>query len=171
MATNKASTNSTQNNKLEKAQAKYQAAVNVYISECQIIWSRYNAMLVFNTLLFTGFGFINDKSPVNLQIISHLLPLLGLYSCFVWYGTAHRGFKWINYWISAANKLEEKYFKEESELLNPIIQGKEHKKSLAFPTTPSLALSLIVCVGIIYFILFAFQISSLLCLFKFPYLQ
>ena len=141
---------------------KYQVATNIFISECGIIWSRYNAMLVFNTLLVSSIGFIysnNLKLPI---ILTFLLPIIGLISCYAWYATAYRGFGWIKYWISAANKLEDEYLSESNDLLNPVVRGEDHKRLIAFPSTPTLALGLIPWIALIYIILLCSQILSVI---------
>lgn len=138
--------------KVNNARVKYQGALDVYISECQIIWSRYSAMLIFNTLLFSFIGLIEQKS-LQVSFYPILLPVLGLISCYVWFATADRGFKWIDYWISAANQLEQEYLFDECKILNPVVYGAEYKKLIPHLTTPILAKFLIVCIGLIYLLL------------------
>lgn len=141
---------------------KYQVASNIFISECGIIWSRYNAMLVFNTLLVSSIGYIYSSNLEIPIIIVWLLPIIGLISCYTWYATAYRGFGWIKYWISAANKLEEEYLSEPNDLLNPIMRGEEHKKLIAFPPTPTLALGLIPWVALLYVIILGSQFFNII---------
>jgi hypothetical protein len=114
------------NRSIETAKVKYQVAIDKNISESNFIWSRSNAMLLFNSLLITSIGFVYNTN--SLSILRLLLPIIGLCSCFVWLQTTYRGFRWLNHFISSAREIERKYLKNtgENEKLNPIEYGKDH---------------------------------------------
>jgi len=148
------------NRDIQKAAAKYRVAIDKNISESEILWSRYNAMLVFNTLLITTIGFVFQNQTIGGDLLL-LLPILGLISCLVWFTVTRKGFIWINYWIYSARKLEEEYFKDNNEVMNPILHGDEHRKLISsWPNTEISSYILIVMIVLVYIAFLLLQISK-----------
>lgn len=96
-------------------------AVELHNSEGQIQWSRFNAMLVVNSvfLAFTGLAFSDNSLGLHIAVPKTIPPLLGLLFCYLWFKMTKNGFYWINHWLSEARKLE-KILKNS---VNPIIEG------------------------------------------------
>jgi len=110
----------------ENLRTKYLGSLTLYTSEGQIQWSRYNAMLIVNTIFIAVIGFAFDLSPSqNLPfLIKYALPftpLLGIIICLLWYRMTERGFIWMKHWIQKANNLET-YIGND---VNPIKDGKD----------------------------------------------
>lgn len=101
---------------INKAIAKYQIAIDKNISEGEILWSRYNAMLVFNSILITSIGLVYQSNIKSAIMI--FLPIGGLISCYLWFITSLRGFQWIKYWIVSARKIEKEYLYDDKSELN-----------------------------------------------------
>lgn len=139
--------------------AKYQVAIDKNTSEGEILWNRYNALLVFNSLLITGIGFLykgDDKGALP-TLIAFSLPIAGLVSCYLWFIVTHRSFQWIKYWITSARKIEEKYLIDDNSDLNPISNGKNHKENIiGWPQTQAASYTLILITGAIYLLFFVF---------------
>lgn len=114
----------------ENSRVKYLTAVNLRISEGEIQWSRYNAILIVNTIFITLLGLVysvNFKLPHFKKELQLIAPILGLVLCYLWHRVSKRGFKWIEFWMSKARKLEV-YLKDRSEI-NPITLGNEFRSS------------------------------------------
>ena len=104
--------------------SEYKTSVNMRISEAQIQWERFNAMLVINTIFIglIGFTFSNDfKIPI---IIQKFIPLIGIFLCILWYRMTARGFMWTRFWTKEARKIEEKYCIKNQ--IKPFVDGKKH---------------------------------------------
>lgn len=145
------------NNKSDKIIAKYNVAINKNTSESEIQWNRYNAMLLFNTILFTAIGFVYREGLVFSKTIVVYLPIAGLASCLFWFAMTLRGFQWINYWIKSAQKIEEEHLLERRGKisdLDPISAGKEYKERIVgWPKTQLASYLLIAVIATLYLIL------------------
>ncbi len=124
------------NEKPENIRIKYQVAVNKNISESEIQWSRYNVMIVVNTLIIGAIGTLeNAHVTSSFKLLSFILPVFGLVLCYLWFITTWRGFQWITFWAETSRKLEEQLKDSRSEL-NPFMNGLERKKLIAgWPST------------------------------------
>lgn len=149
------------NHAIEKAIAKYNVSINKNNSESEILWNRYNAMLVFNSLLITAIGFTYQpgiKLPAN---VIPFLPIAGLISCFMWFIVTLRGFQWIDHWIISARKIESKYLLEktgEISDLDPINKGNEYRERVVgWPKTQFASFILIILIGSLY-LMFLFKL-------------
>jgi len=81
----------------------YSAAANQFITEGQLIWSRFNAMLVANSIIFILAG----PSIRDLQSTSNLLLMLGtgvfgLLISIVWLQLSYRSIQLQRYWRDCA---------------------------------------------------------------------
>lgn len=143
--------NSHNDTKTENAIAKYQVAIDKNISESEVLWSRYNAILVFNTILITLIG-LSYQDSVNLPLlIKVFLPFFGLVTCWLWYSMTSRGFCWIEDWIVSARKIEDKYLKDASLELNPVLNGNDQReKDKSWLKTPRASKILILMIAILY---------------------
>lgn len=153
-------------NNTDKAIAKYQVAVNKNVSEGEILWNRYNAILVFNTILITGIG-ISYQDNINLPFEVRLfLPISGLITCCLWGFMTYRGFRWIHKWIIFARDIEKEHLRDTNQNLNPISRGNKEKNkyfikisNIEIGLTEIASYILILLTAAIYF-LFILNISS-----------
>lgn len=114
--------NNLDSDRLENIRTKYQNAITLKDSESQIQWNRYNAILVINTILLGLIG-LNYSSNTDLCYIFgdflQYMPLVGILICILWFIVTWKGFKWSQFWIEEANKLE----KDLVGGINPIQEG------------------------------------------------
>jgi hypothetical protein len=97
-----------------KAQAGYAAAVSLWVYEGELIWSKFNAMLVANSIVLGVIALAFGAGTVSC-IIRIGLPLGGVTLCALWFFLTKRGFDQYTYWILSARELEEKH-------LSPIVK-------------------------------------------------
>ena len=93
---------------LEEARLGYQTAVSLWTHEGNLIWSKFNAMLVANSIVLAGVGFVSNSSSASVLLRTGL-SLVGLALCFFWLQFTKRGFDYYTYWVLSARELEEKY--------------------------------------------------------------
>ncbi len=103
----------------DEARLGYQAAVSLWISENQHNWSRFNIVMVANSLLLTIEGILLG-SQGHSDTLAVGLPCVGLGLCFVWYLQSVRGFAYMHYFLKSAREYEERHF---GPALNLIARG------------------------------------------------
>lgn len=149
---------------MESARLKYQVAIDEHISEGNILWNRYNAILVFNTILITAIG-LSYQDGVSLPpLVKIFLPIAGLVVCYIWFIVTLRGFQWIEFWITKARKIEEEYLvKNKGKIsdLDPISKGNENRAMIVgWPKTAGGAYILIILVSFLYVVFLFYAINS-----------
>ncbi len=87
----------------EELRLAYQAAIALWTYEGSTIWSKFNAMLLANSVLAAIIGFSVGSGP---QVLPRVTSCLGLVLCLVWFALTKRGFDQYIYWIFAARELE-----------------------------------------------------------------
>lgn len=140
---------------MNKAIAKYQLANERNILESEAQWGRSNSFLVFNSILIAAITF-SHQNNVNLPwFFVILLPLGGFASCWLWYRMNSRSFKWIHYWIDSAREIEYVYLKDQTEKLNPVLEGKKiYEKNKSFLNSEGSTNFLIGIIAVIYILFF-----------------
>ena len=93
-------------------QIGYQAAVALWAYEGNLIWAKFNAFLVANSVILAIYGLALGSSKLP-AVISYGLPVVGLVLCTVWGVLTKRGFDNYLYWIFSARELEEQYLPPE----------------------------------------------------------
>lgn len=91
--------------KIENIRTKYLSAIQLSISEGQIQWSRFNTILLINTILFAILGFTN-LTDTKISLLQSYIPIIGFTISFLWGIMTIRGFDWTTFWIMEARKLE-----------------------------------------------------------------
>src|SRR5690349_393239 len=86
---------------LENARIGYQVAVSLWMYEGGLIWSKYNSMLVVNSLILGVIGITRNIKGTP-GILSLGLPIAGVLLCIAWLQLTKRGFEQHSYWISSA---------------------------------------------------------------------
>ena len=141
----------------EDAIVKYQSALDRSAYEGNVLWSRYSAILIVNTIFIAiiGFSYSNEFDGTILQnyLFKIIAPILGLILCYLWYQVTNRGFIWMTHWIVTARKIEEKQLRGE---INPLIEGRELKEKIGEGVTEKASYVIIMIISIVYaFILFS----------------
>ena len=91
----------------DKIKLGYEKAIELWIYEGQLIWARFNAMLIENTIVVTIIGFFVTKDPTP-YLVTCILSAAGIVLCMAWYIMMQRGFGYYKYWIFSARELEGK---------------------------------------------------------------
>lgn len=94
--------------RIENARVGYQAAMNLWIYEGEIFWSKFNALLVANSIVLGSIALsMSDTCPLSIFTIG--MPVTGIILCLVWFLTTKRSFDYYRYWIFSAREIEEQY--------------------------------------------------------------
>jgi hypothetical protein len=88
--------------------AAYEAAISLWTYEGQMIWARYNAMLIANSVVLAAIGLTAGNQDTAL-VFRAGLPVAGILLCLLWWSLLARGFDYYAYWILSARELEELY--------------------------------------------------------------
>jgi len=95
--------------RLENARVGYQAAISLVAYEGNLVWARYELMLVAHTIILTATG-LASSTPAPAKTVALMgLPLVGLVLCLVWWLVNDIGFRYFFYWLFSARELEESY--------------------------------------------------------------
>lgn len=138
---------------LENIRLKYSSVLTMKASEGEIQWSRYNAMLVANTIIIGLISFTYTKDsifPLLLQIIFWFAPFLGILLCIVWHKMTERGFSWTKFWTDKAYDLEGCI----KGTVNPIQDGRKKRDDMGAGYTKRVSLLIIDFFAVIYGIIF-----------------
>jgi hypothetical protein len=98
-------------NKKENAQIGYQVATTLWAYGGQLVWSKFNAMLVANSIVLATIG-LAISSQHALPIFTIVMPIAGLIFCTIWFLVTKRGFDNYIYWIFSARELEEQHLND-----------------------------------------------------------
>lgn len=135
----------------EDSRVKYQSALERSAYEGSVLWSRYSAILIVNTIFIAIIGFSYskefDKTILQNYLFRIISPILGLLLCYLWYQVTNRGFIWMTHWIVEAAKIEEKELKGEN---NPLIAGKELREKIGEGVTEKASYIIILIIAIMY---------------------
>jgi hypothetical protein len=92
--------------RLENARVGYQAALNIWIARTRMIWSRFNMMVVANSLILGAIILtIGNNHTLSLPFI-RILCLVGLAVSFAWFVAHKRACEHIGYILFSARELE-----------------------------------------------------------------
>ena len=108
--------NSNETTQIENARIGYQVTVNLLTYEGQLIWTRFNAMLVANSIVIAVIGYLitNNSSSIILKY----LPIPGIILCILWFLVNVRGFDYYKYWILSAREIEEQFLQNSIKTLS-----------------------------------------------------
>ena len=92
----------------ENLQLGYQSAIALWVYEGNLIWAKYNTMLVANSIVLAVVG-LSLGSETLPALFSQLLPVAGIFLCLLWWQLTKRGFDQYRYWILCTREIEEKF--------------------------------------------------------------
>jgi hypothetical protein len=93
---------------MENVRIGYQVAVNLWWYLGDLVWAKYNAMLVVNGIVAAAIGIgLTSQQPAPILTIG--LSVVGLVLCVLWFQLVELGFGLFVPYIAAARELEEKY--------------------------------------------------------------
>lgn len=85
----------------------YQVAVDLWTYEGNLIWAKFNALLVANGLYLPTYILAQSIANVS-RFLLILLPVAGLVVCGAWFLLTKRGFETYVYWVLSARELEKR---------------------------------------------------------------
>lgn len=89
------------------AKLGYETAVQLWIYEGELIWSKYNAMLVANSIVMGILGFAISSNNVSVPKYYMIgLGVVGIVLCLAWYQLMKRGYDTLIYWVFSALEIE-----------------------------------------------------------------
>jgi hypothetical protein len=91
---------------LENARVGYQAALTMWIAKTRMIWSRFNVMVVANSLILGAISLtIGNNHPLSAPF-TRALCLVGLAVSFTWLAAQRRAYQHSSYLLSSVRELE-----------------------------------------------------------------
>jgi hypothetical protein len=100
---------------LDNARVGYQVATGLWIYEGGLIWSKFNALLVANSIVIAAIVVImtvaDSASPLVVGGFSILMSIVGFSLCLLWIAITERSFTFHNLWVLSARKTEEQFLK------------------------------------------------------------
>lgn len=75
-------------------------AHQLWIYEGNSVWSKFNTMLVVNSITFAV------AAELHKPVIWVCVGIVGIIVCIAWYSWIERGFNTIKYWVNTAKELE-----------------------------------------------------------------
>jgi len=94
--------------RIENARVGYQMAIGLVNLVSQEIYSRFNAILVANSIIIAIIGFsFTSEHPF---LLIKFLPFMGLSLCVLWFLFVKHGFHYQKFYREKAKELEKQYF-------------------------------------------------------------
>ena len=122
--------------RMENARVGYQVAANLTASEVQMIWARYNAMLLANSIVLAVIAqFLIaaiKESSIALVIIPSFMSLVGIVLCIFWLCMTERKTKISMFYRFSARKLEEKCLGDNVNMIEKCGDWLEKKLDIRF---------------------------------------
>jgi len=92
--------------RLENARVGYQAALTMWIAKTRMTWSRFNVMVVANSLILGAISLtIGNNHPLSAPF-TRALCLVGLAVSFAWLAAQRRACQHSSYLLSSVRELE-----------------------------------------------------------------
>jgi len=123
----------------ENARSGFDAAVALWTSEGDIIWSKFAGMMAAHAILIAAIGLAFSTESRDLRILVVALAMLGVFLGVAWLLITSRSFAFQKYWILSARELEQKWLKP----VSFIARGEKLADGLQveFETTPTKTMS------------------------------
>jgi hypothetical protein len=88
----------------------YTAAISLIVAQAADYWSRFQALLLANSVVLAAIPFLieRDKGGLRGDVFVFFVGVLGLLLCYVWRRLLSLGFDNLLYWYMAGNELEAK---------------------------------------------------------------
>jgi hypothetical protein len=120
---------------IEKVRFGYQMITNLWFYEGNLLWSKFNALLVANSILLASLGLLIKFESTFSKSLSIWIPLAGIILCTLWFFLTKRGFEYYDYWISNARKIEEDYPNDFLPIVSrghDFVEGKDKEMRMGF---------------------------------------
>ncbi len=94
--------------KVENARVGYQTATSLWTYEGNLLWAKFNALLIANSIVLGSIGLaMNASDRLSMFLVG--MPIMGVLLCVLWFLLTKRSFDTYVYWISSAREIEEKF--------------------------------------------------------------
>jgi hypothetical protein len=110
--------------RIENARVGYQAALSLFVADGGLVWSMFNAMLVFQSIILSGIvlAMVASTAPkCGAFLIAWIMSVVGMIISCLWWKLISRTFTYRNYWIVSARELE----KTANGFANVLVRGKD----------------------------------------------
>lgn len=98
----------TEQSEVENARVGYQVATSLWVYEGESLWSKFNALLVANSIVLGSIGLAMGASS-RVVVFSVGMPIVGIILCVFWFLLTKRSFDNYIYWIFSAREIEERF--------------------------------------------------------------
>ena len=92
--------------RMENARVGYEATLSVWIAQTQLIWSRFNVVIVANSIILGAVGLTIVSGHSLSASLTRPLCLVGLVVSLAWLCTYRRACQLSSYFLSSARELE-----------------------------------------------------------------
>jgi hypothetical protein len=99
----------------------YQAILNLYMHEGNLLWNRYNVMLVANSVMIAIIGILFSNIPANKWLLVLLIVCGAVLSVF-WFSLTNQGFWTCRHYYWAAIDIETRFLAHESNIFNRTVR-------------------------------------------------
>lgn len=96
----------------ERYKAALDVAIQMYMYEGELIWSRFNSMLVANSVLVAiiGFSYLSTAPLASSPVVTIGAPLAGIVVTVIWGYLTELGTSHLDNWLVARRELQEAFF-------------------------------------------------------------
>jgi hypothetical protein len=94
--------------RLGNARIGYQVAASLWVYEGNLIWAKFNALLLAHSIILAGTG-LSMTSQYPVVLLNKALPVAGFALCVLWGLLVKRGFDNYVYWVWTTRELEEQH--------------------------------------------------------------
>ena len=105
--------------KMENARVGYQVATTMMITESEIFWSKFNTLLLANSIVVGAIvlSMTTEQPIIVLKILSIVLSSLGIVLCILLFSILKRSEGYFKNWTYSARQIEEEYLKDTFDIL------------------------------------------------------
>lgn len=101
----------------DDARMAYQSAIALWTYEGELLWAKFNAMLVAHGLILAAIS-LGCDAHTSMPLFRDVLPIAGLALCVLWWLIHRRSFDYSHFWTLAARQLEQRFFCKEVQLVS-----------------------------------------------------
>jgi hypothetical protein len=149
---------------LDTARIGYQVATSLWIYEGGLIWSKFNALLVANSIILAAIVLALTTSngiPRLAGLFSTAMPPIGIVLCWLWLSITRRSFAFHSHWIDSAREIEKRF---PGQVVTTVADGRDLAKHSRFRGLPRVETSSYLIIGlfaVFYVILFVVGVGLL----------
>jgi hypothetical protein len=116
MAQQQGSNDLLRQKKLDNARVGYQVATSLWIYEGGLIWSKFNTLLVANSIILAVISLtlsVPSGAAVLARVFSIAIPIMGIVLCVLWWLITRRSWEYHDIWLLSAREIEERFLSNE----------------------------------------------------------